>query len=158
MLTTRNAHDLKWRKSTKFNFWLSSNFWHFDFWHCRLSVFQNVHVSVLKSGNIGEFIYGVQKLYALRFLEEYEPGFQKSLTRNGEGSHLTCDWEVRIRHQTVVMASAGLVNVKQHQVTAQDSVGFRTAPKNTTPTTTRRTPTPTWWEFVYWNINTALNS
>ena len=47
ILKTRNAPVLKWRKSTKFNFWLSSSFWHFDFWHCRLSAFKNVHVSVL---------------------------------------------------------------------------------------------------------------
>ena len=34
MLKTRNAHVLKWRKSTSFNFRLSSNFWYFDFWRC----------------------------------------------------------------------------------------------------------------------------
>ena len=36
MLKTRNAHVLKWRKSTEINFWLSRNFWHFDFSQCRL--------------------------------------------------------------------------------------------------------------------------
>ena len=41
------VHVFRWRKSTKFNFWLSSNFWHFDFWHCRLSAFQNVLENVL---------------------------------------------------------------------------------------------------------------
>ena len=39
MLKTRNAHVLKWRKTTEVNSWLSSNFWHFNFWHCRLSAF-----------------------------------------------------------------------------------------------------------------------
>ena len=33
MLKTRNAHGLKWRKSTEFNFWLSRNFWYFNIWH-----------------------------------------------------------------------------------------------------------------------------